>query len=603
MDPVIAIVFIIYLVVVMGMGIYAARFDKSSSDFLLADRKMGGWVAAISSVASSESGWLVMGAVGEAYLFGLAGVWIAIGCLTGYIFNWFFFAERLRRYSKRTNALTIPDVIAERIEDRSHVVRIISVVVIFLLMFTYVAAQFTAAGKAFNCVFNWDYRTGVLVGALVTIIYTTLGGFRAVSWTDVLQGLLMVTALVILPILALIKIGGPVELINKINQQPALAYTHCTLTSPKGCESFRLKDTTYITEIAPDRFELVHEQTPDWIARIKKDTSAKKLQFILTTNTAATEKITLNDQKLTQNETLLAPNDSLSVDSINITFNKTYQLEPGYNLIKITGGRTGLVLLGFLIAMLGIGLGYPGTPHVLTRYMAARNKHEIRKGRLIAITWGILAMYGAVFTGLSAIVLLPEIGDPEHGLLEMAKLLLPPVLAGMVLAAVVAAIKSTADSQLLVAASAVSRDVYQKIMKREPDERKLVRITRISVLVLGLAALLLALTETRVVFWFVLFSWAGLGASFGPVLILAMYWEKLTKYGAAWGIVTGFVTTVVWKLLLRGLIKTGLGLDVYELVPAFGLAFLVTIIVSLATQRHKPGDLQNLQSRIWKREQ
>ncbi|OQX52033.1 MAG: symporter [Candidatus Cloacimonas sp. 4484_209] len=467
---VIVLTFVIYMFIVLGVGMYATRFTKTMDDFFLAGRKLGSLVTSISSVASSESGWVVLGLVGVAYKEGLSAVWIAPGCLLGYLVNWYFLASRLRKVSKSMHSLTIPDFLEDKFKDVSHTIRYISVIIIFFSMMGYVGAQFNAAGKAFDAVFHIKYINGVLLGASITIIYTLFGGFRAVSWTDVLQGLMMVFGLVFLPILSIIHIGGFSNL-----------------------------------------------------------------------------------------------------------FHKLYQIDPA--LLTLTGKNVGFALVGMVIGYLGIGLGYPGQPHVVTRYMAANSEDVLKKARLIAITWGIFTYYGAIFLGLSGRVIIPHLTDPEYTFPNIALKLLSPILAGVMLAAILSAIRSTADSQLLVAASAIARDIYQKIFRTNPPEKKLVLISRLTVLVLGLLSMLLAMTKSRVVFWFVLFAWSGLGASFGPLILLSLYWKGITKWGAVAGMIVGFLTTIVWKL-------TNLSDKIiYELVPAFIFAALSIIIVSLLTRR------------------
>jgi len=576
------ITFFAYMVFVLGIGIYAGKFTRSMESFFLAERKMGAVVTSISSVASSESGWLIMGFVGEAYILGLQAVWVAIGCLLGFIFNWFFFAQRLRRFSKKTGAITVPDVLEFGVNDTSHVIRYIAVCIIFILMFTYVAAQLTAAGKAFRGIFNLDYRIGVLVGAVVTIFYTTVGGFRAVSWTDVAQGLLMVFALVVMPILLLGKLGGVPSMFNQLRNEEAKTVFIFSGEIDGRWKTIRVDKelTVSFNPEWPEKLKDGKHENSTFFLQVKED---KCILVMIETNTA----VLLNNNKIKEPEVTLKKGDIISWgDAIRISLEKVLKLEGKEDLVTLLGGRGGLTLLGFLLGMLGIGLGYPGAPHVITRYMAAKGESEIRRGRIIAMTWGVFAMFGAVFTGLACRCLFRAIEDPDTGLLVAGKALLHPVFAGLILAAVVSAIRSTADSQLLVASSSLVRDMYQQGMGKDVSDKILMRLSRISVLALGIAATILALTEARAIFWFVLFSWAGLGASFGPVLILSLYWKRLTKWGVIAGMCTGFTITIIWKLYIRGLLNNLYRLDIYELVPAFILAAVAAIIVSLCTQPH-----------------
>jgi Na+/proline symporter len=261
----------------------------------------------------------------------------------------------------------------------------------------------------------------------------------------------------------------------------------------------------------------------------------------------------------------------------------------GPAMVDVNGGAGGAALLGWVIGLLGIGLGYPGQPHVLARYMAARSGAALRRARIIAIVWGCLALYGAVLLGLAARVAVPGLVDPEQAYPSLAITHLPPVLGGILLAAIVSAMMSTADSQLLVVASAVARDFIERILglrgrlRGATVERTLVWITRATVLAVGFLALILALAEVRMIFWFVLFAWSGLGAAFGPPLLLALFWRRTNVWGAAAGMATGFAMTVWWKTRLQAAFAEATGLSLYELVPAFACALAATWCVSLAT--------------------
>jgi sodium/proline symporter len=572
------VAFVAYMVFVLAIGIYAGKFTRSMESFFLGDRKMGTVVTSISSVASSESGWLIMGFVGEAYILGLSAIWVAIGCLMGFVFNWFFFAEKLRKHSRQRGALTVPDFLEFSTGDKSHTVRYIAVAIILLLMFTYVAAQLTAAGKAFRGTFNMDYRIGVLIGAVVTIFYTTVGGFRAVSWTDVVQGFLMLIALVAIPIMLIVRLGGVQPMFVQLrNEEPKTVYVFSGQIEGRW-RTIRIdKELTFSFDYRDNPFSL----------RVNHN------EECLLTQNGVVRDVFVNDDPVGDPEVVIKKGDVISAEGVHISLGKVLKLEGGENLVTAFGGRSGLALVGFLIGMLGIGLGYPGAPHVITRYMAAKGESEIRKGRMIALGWGVFAMFGAVFTGLACRCLFRGISDPDTGLLVAGKLLLHPVLAGLILAAVFSAIRSTADSQLLVASSSVVRDIFQKGGGKEISDRNLMLISRIAVLVLGLAAIILALTEARAIFWFVLFSWAGLGASFGPVLILSLYWKKLTRWGAVAGMTTGFSVTLIWKLLIRPALNQTCGLDIYELVPAFFLASIAAVVVSLGTRSKNQDSLQD----------
>jgi sodium/proline symporter len=307
------------------------------------------------------------------------------------------------------------------------------------------------------------------VGGSIIVLYTLLGGFFAVAWTDFLQGLIMAASMLLMPLLALVAVGGYGRLL----------------------------------------------------------------------------------------ESLAA-------------------LDP--NLVTLSGGRSGGALFGFVVGLVGIGLGYPGQPHVLTRYMAAADGEKIRKTQLIAMLWGIVVFYGAGMLGLAGRVLMPDLADPEKLFPLLSRAMLHPVLAGVMLAAILSAIMSTVSSQLLVAASTLSRDLLEKVLGVCTTPRAALSAGRLTVLVLGILAMIVALQDVRVVFWFVLFAWSGLGAAFGPVLLLALSTRLVTVPGAVAGILTGFGVTVLWKQL--GASET----IIYEMVPAFLLSTLAVLGVSLLTR-------------------
>ncbi|MBT5631462.1 MAG: sodium/proline symporter [Nitrospina sp.] len=466
----IVIVFTLYVVAMLGIGVWTSRMTRSPLDFFLADRSLKAWVTAISSTASSESAWAVLGTVGLAYKEGLSAIWFLPGCLLGYLINWLFLAEKLRKHSEESNAITLPDYFENHFHDKTHILRIISVVIIFSCMMAYVAAQFTAIGKTFDAIFGIPHILSISVGGAIVLIYTMMGGVRAVAWTDFAQGIIMVLGLVILSGVALTHLGG---------------FSGMWLEVGK-----------------------VSPETLTWM-----------------------------------------------------------------------GGKSVAVFLGSMVGLLGIGLGYPGQPHVITRYMAAKNTETIKKGTWIALGWGLTVYSSSIVLGICGQALFPGLDDPEHLFPKAAEQLLPTLLTAIVLTGVLAAIMSTVSAQILVAASAVAHDVYSKILKKSLSHERILWVSRATVLFLGIGAMLIAMGETRVIFWFVLFAWSGLGASFGPVILFTLYSKKITRQGAIAGMLIGFLTTLIWKAI--GLSDT----VVYELVPAFLLATLAISFVSKITSK------------------
>ncbi|MCK4461719.1 MAG: sodium/proline symporter [candidate division Zixibacteria bacterium] len=468
--------FIVYSAGIIGFGLYSTRLrKKTEDDFVLANRELGPWAASLSASASSESGWVMLGLVGEAYAFGYSALWIIPGIAVGYLFNWFVIAERLRQSSHETGAITLTQFIMHRFGRKSVALRVIPVLIITAAMLGYVAAQMNAAGKAFQATFELDYTWGVLVGAAIILTYTVTGGFRAICWTDIIQASFMVIALLVMPIIIMGKLGGYSSFLSAMN-----------------------------------------EGNPD--------------------------------------------------------------------LLAWASGNIGFAGLGFVVGLLGIGLGYPGMPHVLSRFMAAKNFATIRKAGMISMVWFVLVYFGAIFFGLFARIYFPDLPDPEQALPIAVNEFLPPILGGFVIAAIVSAICSTADSQLIVISSTLSRDVILPLKKliglstqESHDYASTQRWDRWILVLLAIVSVGFALSENRVIFDFVLYSWSALGASFGPVVILGLMWKGTTKAGVIAGMLVGVGVTVIWRNIptLKGAL--------YELVPAFVLAFVVVLVVSTLT--------------------
>lgn len=421
---------IAYLLVLLGIGVWAQRRTGDSADFHLAGRRMGPFVAALSASASSSSAWTLLGVSGAAWHWGIQAVWLIPATFLGFLLNWFVIAPRLHLAGRASGALTLVEVLATGPASRSRSgIRIVGSLIILFSFVFYVAAQFQAAGTAMGTALPLGGSTALIVGAMVVIGYVFLGGFWAASISDALQGLMMLGVAVVLPLVALTAVGGLGEL---------------------------------------------------WAGL------------------AALE-------------------------------------EPG--LLKLVDQPNLLLALVFVAGLFGIGLGYPGQPHVVNRFMALERSEQIPRGRVIALPWALLTFSGMVLLGWCGRVLLPELTDPEAVLLSLSSELLPAALGGLVTGGVLAAIMSTADSQLLVAGSSASHDLTRG--------RFSLLLDRSAILLVGLAAVLLALYIPATIFERVLFAWQSLGNAFGPLLLvlllggpLAMGWRLLVM-------VTGFGLTVI----------------------------------------------------------
>lgn len=467
----VTLTFILYLMLMLAIGIVAYRRTQDLSDYVLGGRNLGPIPSALSAGASDMSGWLLMGLPGYAMAAGYGSFWLAGGLLVGTWLNWLLVAQRLRVYSQRADdALTLPAFFEKRFEDHSHSLRVISAVFVLVFFLFYTSSGLVAGGKLFETVFGFDYTIAVLVGAAAVISYTLFGGFLAVSWTDVVQGLLMVGALILVPLIAMGEIGG------------------------------------------------------------------------LSGTLAAVE---------AKNPELL-------------------------NMFTDADGKS-ITLIGTL-SLLGWGLGYFGQPHILARFKGIKSKEAVPAARRIAVIWSAISMTGACLIGLAAIGYLPDgLGDNETVFMVMVDALFHPVIAGILLAAILAAVMSTADSQLLVSSSALAEDFYKALFNKDATQEQLVRVGRIAVIVIALIATFLAMDKDSKVLELVSYAWAGFGAAFGPALIMSLYWKNMTKGGALAGIITGGVTVVVWKQLSGG------WFDLYEIIPGIIFAFIAIIAVSKVT--------------------
>lgn len=467
----ITLTFILYLALMLVIGAIAYRRTQNLSDYVLGGRQLGAIPSALSAGASDMSGWLLMGLPGYAMAAGFGAFWLAGGLLVGTWLNWLLVAKRLRVYSQRADdALTLPAFFEKRFEDNSHSLRVLSAIFVLVFFLFYTSSGLVAGGKLFETVFGIDYHVAVVIGAAAVVSYTLFGGFLAVSWTDVIQGLLMMGALVVVPIIAMGEMGG------------------------------------------------------------------------LGQSLAAVE---------SKNPELL-------------------------NMFTDDKGET-ITLIGTL-SLLGWGLGYFGQPHILARFKGIRSQKHVPAARRIAVAWSAISMGGACLIGLAAVGYLPEaLGDNETVFMVMVDALFHPLIAGMLLAAILAAVMSTADSQLLVSSSALAEDFYKALFKQNAGQKELVKVGRIAVVIITLIATGLAMDKDSKVLELVSYAWAGFGAAFGPALVISLYWKNMTKAAALAGILTGGITVVIWKQLSGG------WFDLYEIIPGILLSTLAIVVVSKIT--------------------
>lgn len=464
----------LYFGLMLLIGYLAFLKTSDHEGYMLAGRGLPPWVAALSAGASDMSGWLIMGLPGAIYTTGLIEGWIAVGLFIGAYLNWRLVAPRLRAYTEVSkNSITLPSFFENRLRDNTRLLRSVSSIIILVFFTLYCSSGMVAGGKFFESAFGGDYMTGLLLVTAVTLVYTLFGGFLGASLTDVVQGLMMVVALIVVPAVAIFAVGGMGET--------------ASLVSTVGAGNLSL-------------------------------------------------------------------------------------IGAG----KMTAGAAALVI----VSGLAWGLGYFGQPHIVVRFMALRTPQEAASARRIGASWQFLSLGGAVCSGLIGIAYFSKFGnapaDAETVVLLLSQVLLHPLVAGFVLAAVLAAIMSTLSSQLLVCSSALVEDMYLAARKTAPSQRTLMLLGRAGVLAVTVVAAVLAANPSDTILGLVAFAWAGFGASFGPLVLLSLYWRKLTNVGALAGMVAGSVMVFVWKRLDTG---------IYELLPAFIASMVVMVLVSLVTYK------------------
>ncbi|PIV80660.1 sodium:proline symporter [bacterium CG17_big_fil_post_rev_8_21_14_2_50_64_8] len=473
---------IVYSVLILAVGVYSARRNRTLDDYLLANRSLGPWVAAFSERASGESAWLLIGLPGLAFATGAGTLWVGVGCCTGIAFSWFVVARRLRVETAALQALTLADYFEARHDDHSHTLRLVATAIILFFFTFYVAAQFLAAGKVLNYYLDIPPLAGMLIGAVLVLFYTAAGGLLAVCWTDLIQGIIMLFTLAVLPLVVLVELGGTGGMMAK-----------------------------------------------------------------------------------------LAP--------------------LGGQYLDLTPGSTTWAAVSGVLGSLAIGLGYMGQPHLVLRFMAITSSDEIKKGGIIAIGWALIAFFGAILIGLTGLAWFGPgamgpgqlIPDQEQLMPMMASHFMPEGLAVVMIVGAIAAMMSTADSQLLSVASAVSEDIYRRLINPDASQASLVALGRWSTLLVGAVAFGLAWGAHDFVYDMVLYAWAGLGAAFGPPLLLSLRWQGTSRAGVLAGLITGTVTVIAWYNIpvLKG--------QLYEMIPGFVLSLLATIVFSLLFPRTSLG--------------
>lgn len=478
MDYQVLLAFILYFIVVLLVGAFFYKRSHNMEDYILGGRQMNPYVTAMSAQASDMSSWLLMGLPGAVMLYGLGEAWIGIGLAIGSYLAWLFVAKKLRKHSVVSgNALTMPEFFSNRFRDEKGYLRLISSVIILFFFIIYVASGFKGCGTIMTTVLpGLGLTVAMAIGAVIIIAYTFMGGYKAVCWTDFIQGLLMVVAVVVVPLAAMGHLGG-------------------------------------------------------W-------------------------------------ENVSASLETVGFDNF-------------LNLFYKEGNALSALAI---ISLLAWGLGYFGMPHILVRFMSIRHPDEVKVARRVSLMWIVIALSAAIMIGVvGRAYYMSEYGgvigtggyNPENIFITMAGDMFVPILAGLMYAAVMAAIMSTADSQLLVASSSITNDVLGKSKRFNFSDDKLMWISRFVVIGVSVVALILALFGGDNIMGLVSYAWAGFGAAFGPLMLLSLYWKRMNCQGAIASMVVGFIVVILWNTFLTD--STG----IYELLPGFFFSLIAGIAVSL----------------------
>lgn len=458
--------FIIYFLVLLVIGIYFYKKNNTEKEFALGNRSLNYWVTAISAQTSDMGSWLFLAYPAIIYTSGLFEAWTAIGLVIFMFLNWHFVAKKIRIETEKYKSLTLSSYFENKYQDNSGIIRISSAIIAFIFFTFYIASGLVGIGRLFESAFNIEYTTGLILGATITIAYILIGGFLAVAWCNLIQGIFLLAMIFLVPIFGYFSLGG---------------------------------------------FEAIKS-------------------------------------------VIVAKNVSLSLFS---NFDS---------------------LLSILFLTFGWGLGYFGQPHILVNFMGLKNIQDMRKAKYVGIIWQILALSAAILTGLIGIAFFKtNLSNPEHLFVYMAKTLLSPLIAGFALCGILAATLSTINTQILVTATGLAEDIY-KVKNPMANSKQLLNINKISIVFVTFCALVLSLTNSDTIYNLVLYSWSGIGAAFSPLVLLSLYSNKVNKYGAIVGIISGGLVAAIWPYI---------NTSIPPLIPGFFISLFLILVVSRLTNAPK----------------
>ncbi|TLE15986.1 sodium:proline symporter [Helicobacter apodemus] len=569
----ITIMFVAYSALMLFIGFYFYKKNKNAEDYFLGGRSIGPVVSALSAGASDMSGWLLMGLPGALYISGFIEAYIAIGLTIGAALNWIFIAKRLRIYtSVIADSITIPDYFETRFDDDKHILRILCAIVILIFFTLYISSGLVSGAKLFESTFGIEYGYALTIGTLIIVLYTFLGGYKAVCWTDMIQGFLMLCALIIVPIVMLSHLGGYKEALQYIKASDNANKQILQIQNiiPNMLQNLDSKESK-------EQILLLIQSLKDSNDRAISDKNIKgdyKKESILTLFDNNTKKHYFPKELALKLEQSLQNNDKESLKMLLQGITKiTFEVKERLAWFE------GVSLVG-VISALAWGLGYFGQPHILVRFMSIRSTKDIPTATIIGISWMVLCLIGSCLIGILGIAYINKfdlsLSDPEKIFIVMSQLLFNPWIAGILLSAILAAIMSTASSQLLVSSSTLAEDFYKRIFQQDASSQMVLNLGKIGVLLVACIAFFISTDRNSSVFSIVTYAWAGFGASFGSVMLFSLFWSRMTRVGAIAGMLTGTIVVVGWKNFMAQY-------GIYEIIPGFFGASIAIIIGSLLT--------------------
>ena len=460
---IILVVIAIYMAAMLFIGYRAKKSVKSSADFFIGGSRFGSALTAIAHQAAGLSGWLFIAWSQQVAGSGLGAIWTAFSSGFAPFINFFVMAKRVAKFTVMSKARSFIDLLEARYYDEDRkVIRAIATIIITISITVYMSSQLMAAGTTFQAVLGLDYRVSVLIGAVVVILYTSAGGLLAVAWTDFVQGMLMIFAVIVGLFVAFGNTGSLSFVMDEV------AAVNPALTSP-------------------------------WI-----------------------------------------------------------------NPVTIVG----LLSAGWL--------GYMGQPQIVQMFMGMKDPGSSKRGAVIAGTTGVFLLFGSFFINLCCIVLFPGSENPSTNFIQLITQYTPHWLVGIVTAAILAAVMSSADALLHVATTAVTQDFYNKMLKKgQATDKEVLLVARVAAVVIGIFAIYIAFNPFDSILWVNWWAWGGLSV-FAPILILGFYWKRATREGAMVSMIVGFIAVYAWY-------KAGLNTFLHYTFVAFAVTAVVHVVVSLLT--------------------